>query len=95
MTDSLLMQGKADGWNLNEEGNAAVIKNADYATQFDQASTTIAYLGKAILGSATSGAVWQIKKITFAASGGVTVQYADGNNLFDNIWDNRAALAYS
>lgn len=64
------------------------------ATIIDEPSATVTYIGVAPIGSAGSGAVWQIKKMT--VSGTVTsITWADGNNSFDNIWDNRAALSYS
>lgn len=69
-------------------------KNADETIKVDEASSTVIYQGFAIFGSLTSEAVWQIKKIE--ESGTVTtVTYADGNDDYDNIWDNRAALSYS
>lgn len=43
---------------------------------------------------ATSAAIWKIKKLTTVA-GVTTIQWADGNQSFDNIWDNRASLMYS
>ncbi len=65
-----------------------------YATQLDEASGTVTYVGKAVTGSSSASAVWQVSKIT--VSGTVTaVTYADGNLNFDNVWDNRASLTYS
>jgi hypothetical protein len=68
-----------------------------YATRYDQdaATPTLAYLGKALVGSATSAAIWQIQKLVFGADGDVTITWADGNSAFDNIWDDRASLTYS
>jgi hypothetical protein len=70
---------------------------ANYATQYDQDSSTptYAYYGRADPGVATSAAAWQIQKLTYAADGDVTIQWADGNDSFDNVWDNRASLSYS
>ncbi len=60
----------------------------------DEASSTVTYVGYAILGTATSAASWQIKKISI--SGTVTrILWADGNSFYDNIWDDRATLSYS
>ncbi len=58
----------------------------------DQASATILYDGLAKRKNASAaGAVWQIKKVTFDGSGNATaVMWADGNELYDNIWNNRA-----
>lgn len=69
----------------------------NYATRYDQdsATPTYAYLGKAQVGSATSAAVWQIQKLTFGVDGDVTVTWADGDAVFNNVWDDRASLTYS
>lgn len=64
------------------------------AVQFDPASSTDNYLGIAPIGSATSAAVWQIRKIT-VLNGAVSIQWADGNHLFDNVWDDRTSITYS
>lgn len=69
-----------------------------YTTLLDETTTTnVTYIGKAVLtGSsiATSSAAWQISK--FDESGSVsTLKYADGDELFNNIWDNRASLTYN
>ena len=72
-------------------------KVAEFSTRYDQDADppTLAYLGKAYPGAAASGAVWQVQKLTFGADGDVTVEWADGNAAFDNIWDDRASLSYS
>jgi hypothetical protein len=36
-----------------------------------------------------------MQRITIAADGDVSILFADGNDNYDNIWDNRAALSYS
>lgn len=56
-------------------------------------SGTTTYVGKAATGSATSSAVWQVQKID--ESSGTIVTWADGNDEFDNIFDNYASLSYS
>lgn len=53
------------------------------------------YVGKAAPGSASSAAVWQVKKLAYSGTNVTQVDWADGNDSFDNIWDNRASLAYS
>lgn len=54
------------------------------------------YVGYAAPGSLTSNAVWRIVRLTYDANDNPTkVEWANGNNGFVNIWDNRAALAYS
>lgn len=54
------------------------------------------YIGIAKPGSATSAATWQIRKISYSATNHVAdIQWADGNDLFDNVMDNAASLTYS
>lgn len=68
--------------------------SVDYATNVDDASATVTYVGKALPGSSAASAVWQITRIT--TSGTVTLTaYADGDSNFDNVWNNRAALSYT
>lgn len=66
----------------------------NYKTLIDEASTTVTYIGEANPGTATSAAEWRVKRLT-EVSNDVQVEWADGNDSFDNIWDNRAALSYS
>lgn len=52
------------------------------------------YCGEAALGSAVSDSAWRIKRID-TASGNASVTWADGNDSFDNRWDQRASISYS
>ena len=58
----------------------------------DTASATVTYDGTAKHKNAsTATAVWRIFKITYDANGNLlSITWADGNELYDNIWDNRA-----
>ena len=54
------------------------------------------YMGRAAPGTATSAAAWQIRKLTYDGSDNViAIQFADGTNDYDQVWDNRAGLSYS
>lgn len=53
----------------------------------------LTYIGNAVPGSATSDNVWQIKRLD--TTSGFKKRWADGNDNFDNIWDNYASLSYS
>jgi hypothetical protein len=64
-----------------------------YATRLDEASATVTYVGKADIGSATASALWQIQKID--TSSGLVITWADGDALFDNVWNDRASLSYT
>jgi len=70
------------------------LSDGSYAVQFAENSgdSDIEYYGQAVIGSATSSAVWQIKKIDNTT--GVVITWADSNSDFDNIYDNREALTY-
>lgn len=65
-------------------------------TLIDEPDANTTYIGKVKFGSstATSSAIWSIKRVTI--SGAVTtINFADGDTNYDNIWDNRASLSYS
>ena len=68
----------------------------DLLLRIDYASSTINYYGHAPPGSATSAAVWRIKRETLDSQSRTTlIQYADGDAGFNNVWDDRATLSYS
>ena len=54
---------------------------------------TITYVGQAPVGTATSAALWQIQRIDTAT--GTVVTWADGNDRYDNVWDDYATITYS
>jgi hypothetical protein len=65
-----------------------------YATRIDEDTPTITYVGKAVPGTATGAGTWQIQRLTDTGSG-LTVEWADGDDEFDNVWDSRGGLSYS
>lgn len=75
----------------------AVESTSNYTRQIDyDASNNPIYLGKANIGTLTSEAKWQIKKITYDANNNPTkIEWAGGNESFTKIWDNRTSLSYS
>lgn len=64
------------------------------AFQFNQNSSNAAilYTGEAVIGASTASPVWRICKID--TSNGVNIKYADGDEEFNNIYDNRESLTY-
>lgn len=56
------------------------------------AGATYTYVGAAVCGTATSSALWQVKRVTNASG---DVVWADGDGSYNNVWDNRASLSYS
>jgi hypothetical protein len=61
---------------------------------YDEVDATTTYLGFAPPGAATNQDVWMIQRLTFNGPD-ITVEFADGNAEFDNVWNNRASLNYS
>jgi hypothetical protein len=70
-------------------------QEAPRATRLDIASSTLYYIGVALVGATPASATWQVRRLTFDGSGGVVIEWADGNTSYDNVWDNRASLSYS
>lgn len=66
-----------------------------YLTKIDNTTTAnVIYIGKALPGSTGAQNVWQIKKLDTSTLA-LDKTWADGNDSFDNIWNNRASLSYS
>ena len=71
-----------------------LLLSKNYAIQLDDYTTSLStYVGFANIGSLSASAVWKIFKINETT--GLVITYADGNDSFDNIWDNRSSLSYS
>ncbi len=79
-------------WNL--QGNMSEVAQT-IRTDTDGATPETIYRGKALPGTVTSTAAWRCERITIAADGDVSILFADGNDSYDNVWDNRASLSYS
>lgn len=98
-------KGIADGnvIDMAEHGRAGGVstgqpfkmtRGVEEKTLMDEVDSNTLYVGKAAMGVETSTASWQIKKIS-TSSTVTTIAYADSNDNYDNIWDNRASLTYS
>jgi hypothetical protein len=62
--------------------------------KIDELATTLVYVGYAQVSGAPAGsAVWKIKKIEKVGTVW-EIKYADGDELYDNIWNNRYSLNY-
>ena len=60
----------------------------------DESTAGTIYVGRATIGTATTSATWQIQR-TMTVANITTVEWADGNIQYDNVWDNRGSLSYS
>lgn len=73
---------------------SGTVVSPSYSKQYDEVSSSLAYLGTASAGTSNSSALWQIQKLSFTGNS-VSITWADGNANFDNVWNNRASLSYS
>lgn len=55
----------------------------------------VTFRGDALPGVATSAASWRVQQLTQQSDGDLAILFADGDDNFDNIWDNRLSLSYS
>ena len=68
------------------------VGSVEYAIKIIQ-SGVYTYIGYAPIGSSVSSAVWRIKRTD--ETSGLTVLFADGNDSFDNVWNDYATITYS
>ena len=87
---------------LNVDGYSSTVrKEVDILTTLTQkievdGSGKPIYIGYAEPGTAVTTALWQIKKISYNASGVATdIQFASGTSEFDKVWNDRAGYSYS
>lgn len=68
----------------------------EQALQLDDVTTSnVTYVGVATIGTATSAASWQIKKIDESGTPEtLVITWADSDDSYDNVWDDRASLSY-
>ena len=68
----------------------------DYIALVDYSSgSNSVFFGEAVPGSSTGEQVWRIRLFfNNQATGIASVLWADGNNNFDKIWDNRRMYVY-
>jgi hypothetical protein len=66
----------------------------NHSIRLDPASASLLYIGEAAAGQDESVAGWRIRKFETVATIS-SMKWADGDEKFDNIWANRAALSYS
>lgn len=74
----------------------ALLNNAlfNQAYRIDNSTPNITYRGYADPGTQDPQALWAIQKETRDEAGIIAIRWADGNKLFNKIWDNRAAYSY-
>ena len=72
--------------------NVKKAEDPTYYTRVDVQNSTTSFTGKTYdLDAATSASVWQITRTIVSGTETIT-QYADDENTYDKIWDNRTSL---
>ena len=81
-------------WSLQgTPGSMALTTRTD--TIDPDVTPTVTYRGDALPGVLTSAASWRVQRMTLQSDRDIDIVFADGNDNFDNIWDNRLSLSYS
>lgn len=70
------------------------VQDVPLKTIIDEASATVTYIGEAVPSATVSQPLWRIKKID-STTNPTTIYFADANDDFDNVWNDRATLTYS
>ena len=65
-----------------------------YALELDDVGGGVTYVGEALPGALTSASAWRIKRITEVGPD-ITIEWADGDSLLNNVWDDHLTLDYS
>jgi hypothetical protein len=79
-------------WNFQGNGGTVALATR---TDTDGADPETIYRGSALPGTAAGASAWRCEEITIATDGDVTILFADGDDDYNNIWNNRASLSYS
>jgi hypothetical protein len=61
--------------------------------RIDDSNPDVVYNGFVVAGTIVSDAVWAIQKVTKEKAATI-YEWADGDELYDNIWENRYELNY-
>ena len=59
------------------------------------ANNNLIYQGTAYPSITKASAGWRIKKFTYTSGNLTDIQFADGNDNYDNVWNDRAIYTYS
>lgn len=84
----------AGTWNL--QGNMTAVATTTRTDTIDPTVfPEVTYRGDALPGVLTSVASWRVQRLTMQSDGDIEILFADGDDSYDNIWDNRLSLSYS
>lgn len=78
----------------NEQETYSRDMGFDQKIEYDVSNNPI-YVGRTFPNVQTSTASWQIYRMKYDSNNNMTdLRWADGNDKFDKIWDNRATYTY-
>ena len=69
------------------------ISDKRLTVRLDQVSDNLFYVGKALIGANESSSVWQVVRYTQTGTI-LKSEYANGNEAFDQVWNDRTTLTY-
>ncbi|RKX65205.1 MAG: hypothetical protein DRP42_05155 [Tenericutes bacterium] len=79
----------------NSDGSIKTSESGDESLIFDDYTTaSTSYVCTAPPGTLSSAASWKVKRLDETGDY-LVIEYADGDDEYDNIADNRASLSYS
>lgn len=61
--------------------------------KYDEASSTVSYIGEATFGALDSDPIWRIRRMTLTGNNFV-IDWANSNAEFNHVWNDRASLSY-
>lgn len=64
-----------------------------YDVEVDESTPGTTYIGQAEPGTSAATSAWRIKKV-IESVGGTSIDWADGDALFDKVWDDRLTYTY-
>ena len=81
---------------VDENGERIGLAYKDQTQKFAyNASNALEYLGRAVPGSLSASAVWQIKKFLYDSNYNMSAAlWASGSIDFEHVWDDRVGLSY-
>jgi hypothetical protein len=69
------------------------ISDKRLTVRLDQVNDNLFYVGKALIGSIDSDSTWQIVRYTQTGTI-LKSEYANGSEVFNQVWDDRTTLTY-
>jgi len=74
-------------------GSVDANSNQETITLIDTSNSNYVFIGSALPSSLSSDSAWRIQRVDLTGNE-IKILFADSNQGFNNIWDNRASLIY-